>query len=77
MLIQSVRVATAICDETKYHGHLALLITVRGTIHLSQSDFCILYPHLATMLLKQTIDRRRAIDLNIAASLEFLAKVMP
>ena len=44
---------------------------------MSQSDFCILYPHLATMLLKQTIDPRRAIDLNIAASLEFLAKVMP
>ena len=44
---------------------------------MSQSDFCILYPHLATMLLKQTIDPRRAIDLNITASLEFLAKVMP
>ena len=28
------------------------------------------------MLLKQTIDPRRAIDLNIAASLEFLAKFM-
>lgn len=35
---------------------------------------CILYPHLPTTLLKPTINPCRAIDLNFAASPEFLAK---
>ena len=71
------RAATAVCDETKMNGALAWLLTVRGTVHISQSDFCILYPHIASMYLKQTMDPRRAIDVNITASLEFLAEVMP
>ena len=67
----------AIYDEARMHGSLAWLLTVRGTVHISQSDFCILYPQMASLLLKQTINPRRAIDININASLEFLAQVMP
>ena len=70
------RAAVRVCDETKQHGSLAWLLTVRGTIHISQSDFCILYPRIASLFLKQTIDPRRAIDVNITASLEFLARVV-
>ncbi len=71
------RAAVRVCDEAKMHGSLAWLLTVRGTVHISQSDFCILYPHLASMFLQQTINPRRAIDVNITASLQFLAQVMP
>lgn len=73
----NLQAAVAICDEARMHGSLAWLLTVRGTMHISQSDFCILYPLTASLLLKQTINPRRAIDININASLEFLAKVMP
>ena len=71
------RAATVVCDEAKMHGALAWLLTVRGTIHISQSDFCIIYPHIASFYLKQTMNPHRAIDVNITASLEFLAQVMP
>ncbi|KIW84775.1 hypothetical protein Z517_00163 [Fonsecaea pedrosoi CBS 271.37] len=70
-------VAKAVITEALETGHPAWLMTVRGTVHISQSDFCILYPHLASYLMKTTIDPVRAIDVNIDASLEFLSRVMP
>ena len=73
----NLQAAVAICDEARMHGALAWLLTVRGTVHISQSDFCILYPQVASLLLKQTINPHRAIDINVNASLEFLAQVMP
>lgn len=55
----------------------AWLMTVRGTVHISQSDFTLLYPHLSSLLLKAVASPRRALDININASLEFLSQVMP
>ena len=69
--------ATRVCNEAKMHGSLAWLLTVRGTVHISQSDFAILYPHIASIALKQSTNPHRAIDVNINASLEFLNHVMP
>lgn len=69
--------ARTVCQEARDHGALTWLMTVRGTVHISQSDFPLLYPHLASAVLKQTMDPRRAIDVNISASLEYLARVMP
>jgi platelet-activating factor acetylhydrolase len=46
-------------------------------VHISQSDFCILYPHIANAVLKTTMKHTRAIDLNIDASLDFLSRVLP
>ena len=65
-------VAKKVTTEALETGHPAWLMTVRGTVHSSQSDFCILYPQLADWLMKMTIDPIRAIDINIDASLEFL-----
>lgn len=53
------------------------LLTVRGTVHVTQSDFSLLYPQLCSFFLKQVANPRRALDLNINASLEFLSHVMP
>jgi platelet-activating factor acetylhydrolase len=66
-----------LCKETKDEGGLCWLMTVRGSVHLSQSDFTILYPKICSLFLKMTVNPRRAIDLNINASLEFLRHVMP
>jgi platelet-activating factor acetylhydrolase len=66
-----------LCKETKEQGCLCWLMTVRGSVHVSQSDFSLLYPTIASLLLKMTVNPRRAIDLNINASLEFLKLVMP
>lgn len=58
-------------------GAPAWNMTVRGTVHISQSDFSILFPNLSTILMKQTANPKRALDLNISATLEFLRLVMP
>jgi len=71
------KVVRAICEEVRENGAPCWLLTVRGTVHISQSDFCILYPHTANMVLKTTLEHTRAIDLNIDASLDFLARVLP
>jgi platelet-activating factor acetylhydrolase len=66
----------ALCREVKEQDQLAWLMTVRGSVHISQSDFSILYPWISSVLLKMTVNPRRAIDLNLNASLEFLKQVM-
>lgn len=55
----------------------AWLLTVRGTVHINQSDFSILYPNVCSLFLKMTADPSRALDINVNASLEFLKMVMP
>lgn len=55
----------------------AWLMTVRGTVHISQSDFSLLYPHVCALALKMVANPQRALDLNINASLEFLSHVLP
>lgn len=55
----------------------AWLLTLRGTVHLSTSDFTLLYPHISSLFMKMTADPRRALDLHVIASLEFLSKVLP
>ncbi|KAI9744447.1 MAG: hypothetical protein M1818_001976 [Claussenomyces sp. TS43310] len=67
----------SLCKEAKEHGTLCWLMTVRGSVHISQSDFSLLYPRLASLLLKMTVNPQRAIDLNVNAALEFLKVVMP
>lgn len=67
----------SLVDEARREGALAWLMTVRGTVHVNQSDFSLLYPHVCSLFLKMTADPQRAIDLNVSATLEFLKIVMP
>ncbi|KAH9809506.1 platelet-activating factor acetylhydrolase-like [Teratosphaeria destructans] len=53
------------------------LMTLRGTVHISQSDFSLLYPNVSSWFLKMVANPQRALDLNINASLEFLSHVLP
>ncbi|KAI9660127.1 MAG: hypothetical protein M1821_001479 [Bathelium mastoideum] len=64
-------------DPPATDSKLSWLLTIRGTVHVSQSDFSILYPRLCSAFLKATADPQRALDLNIDASLEFLRFTMP
>lgn len=59
------------------HKAPAWLMTVRGTVHISQSDFVLLYPNLCSLFLKAVASPRRALDINVNASLEFFKNVMP
>ncbi|KAH7079979.1 platelet-activating factor acetylhydrolase, isoform II-domain-containing protein [Paraphoma chrysanthemicola] len=67
----------SLMKEASEHGSPAYLLTVRGSVHISQSDFSVLYRHITSFFLKATVHPYRAIDLNISASLEFLRLVTP
>ena len=69
-------VAQQVVEEAQDAGQPAWLMTVRGTVHISQSDFCIMYPRIATHVMKTTMDPVRAVDVNIDASLDFLARTL-
>lgn len=67
---------TNLVEEARSQNVLAWMITIRGTVHISQTDFSLLYPRICSWALKQTADPKRALDLNVSASLEFLQIVM-
>lgn len=72
-------VVSKVIEETQAEPSPApsWLVTVRGTVHVSQSDFSLLYPHICSIFLKMVAHPRRALDLNINASLEFLSHILP
>ncbi|ETN37354.1 uncharacterized protein HMPREF1541_08345 [Cyphellophora europaea CBS 101466] len=69
-------VAQGIIQEALDQEMPAWLLTVRGSVHINHSDFCILFPHIARAVLKATVDPVRAIDLNMDASLDFLSRTL-
>ncbi|KAK5090242.1 hypothetical protein LTR05_000413 [Lithohypha guttulata] len=69
-------IAKSVIEEAREAGQPVWLTTCRGTVHISQSDFCILYPRIANHVLKMTMDPVRAIDVNIDVSLDFLSRTL-
>jgi len=67
----------SLAEEARNQGALAWSMTVRGTVHVNQSDFSLLYPNVCSIFLKMTANPQRTIDINIDASMEFLKIVMP
>ncbi|KAF2127973.1 hypothetical protein P153DRAFT_319134 [Dothidotthia symphoricarpi CBS 119687] len=67
----------SLMKEADGEGVPAYLLTVRGSVHISQSDWTILYPNITSFFLKSMVHPQRAVDLNISASLEFLRLVTP
>lgn len=67
----------SLMKEARENGAPAYLLTVRGSVHISQSDFSLLYRGITNLLMKATVHPQRAIDLNVSASLEFLRLVAP
>ena len=66
----------SVCEEVARGDKACWLVTIRGSSHISTSDFGILYPFLSTYLLKTTMGATRIIDLSIDVAFEFLAQVM-
>lgn len=55
----------SLMKEAKEQEAPAFLCTVRGSVHISQSDFSVLYDHITSFFFKATVNPQRAIDLNI------------
>jgi platelet-activating factor acetylhydrolase len=66
-----------ICNEARSNSAPCWMLTIKGSTHLSQSDFGVLYPHSMSLLMKTLVHPRRAVYLTVNASFEFLQKVLP
>ncbi|KAI1090366.1 platelet-activating factor acetylhydrolase [Rostrohypoxylon terebratum] len=66
-----------IAKETKDGGASCWMMTIKGSTHLSQTDFAILYPMWMSIFMKTMVHPRRAVYLTANSSLEFLSRVLP
>ncbi|KAH7027584.1 platelet-activating factor acetylhydrolase [Microdochium trichocladiopsis] len=66
-----------ICREAVQGGAKVWNLTMRGSTHLSQTDFAVLYPNWMSWFIKTLINPRRAIYLTTNSSLEYLRQVLP
>ncbi|KAI0881523.1 platelet-activating factor acetylhydrolase, isoform II-domain-containing protein [Annulohypoxylon maeteangense] len=66
-----------IAREAKDGGAFCWMMTIKGSTHLSQTDFAILYPRWMSIFMKTVVNPRRAVYLTVNSSLEFLSRVLP
>ncbi|OTA68552.1 platelet-activating factor acetylhydrolase [Hypoxylon sp. EC38] len=66
-----------IAKEARDGGACCWMMTIKGSTHLSQTDFAILYPHWMSLFMKTMVNPRRAVYLTVNSSLEFLSRVLP
>ena len=66
-----------VCKEAGDRGIPCWNLTIRGSTHLSQSDFAILYFNWMSLFNKTMANGKRTIYLTVNASLEFLRKILP
>lgn len=64
-------------NETRGNGFPSWMMTIKGSTHLSQTDFAVLYPRWISWLGKTLVNPRRAIYLTINSSLKFLRRTLP
>ncbi|KAH7375231.1 platelet-activating factor acetylhydrolase [Plectosphaerella cucumerina] len=68
-----------LCEEAREEkpDALAWMMTIRGSTHLSQTDFAVVYSGWMDILAKNMVDPLRALYLTAATSLEFLKLTLP
>ncbi|KAK1991006.1 platelet-activating factor acetylhydrolase [Colletotrichum falcatum] len=66
-----------LCTEAQAEDALMWMMTIRGSTHLSQTDFAILYSTWMDLLIKTLVNPLRAIHLTVSLSLEFLKMILP
>lgn len=66
-----------VCREARAADTLSWMTTIRGSTHLSQTDFAVLYPNWMSLLMKTIVDPKRAIYLTVHSALEFLRLTLP
>lgn len=73
---ENFAVSERVAKESQSAGQDAWLLTARGTVHISCSDWCVVYPRIASALMKMTMDPIRAIDVHVDATLDFLDRTI-
>ncbi len=66
-----------ICQEAQGEGAPSWMLSIRGSTHLSQTDLAVLYPNAMSLLMKSVINPKRALNLTVTTTLEFLEIVLP
>ncbi|KAL2136269.1 hypothetical protein VTI74DRAFT_4504 [Chaetomium olivicolor] len=66
-----------LCQEARAAGTLCWMTAIRGSTHLSQTDFAVLYPNWMSWFMKTMVTPERAIYLTVHSVLEFLKLTQP
>ncbi|KAK2747485.1 phospholipase a2 [Colletotrichum kahawae] len=66
-----------ICNEAREQEALTWMMTIKGSTHLSQTDFAVLYATWMDVLMKTLVNPRRGIYLTVSPTLEFLKITLP
>ncbi|KAF4919507.1 Platelet-activating factor acetylhydrolase [Colletotrichum viniferum] len=66
-----------ICNEARGQEALTWMMTIKGSTHLTQTDFAILYATWMDILMKTLVNPRRGIYLTVSPALEFLKITLP
>lgn len=69
----------SLCNEARGENPdaLAWMMSIRGSTHLSQTDFAVVYSTWMDLLVKNTVNPLRALYLTVAPTLEFLKLTLP
>lgn len=74
---ENLKIMFDLARDTRNNGQQIWMLTIRGSFHLSFSDFSILWPRIFKVLFKTKIQPQRGIDIMINASMEYFKHVMP
>lgn len=74
---ENLKMMFDLCKDTLAAQHKFWIFTIRGSFHMSFSDFCILWPNLSRIMFRTNIPPQRVIDIVINSSLEYFKLVMP
>ena len=59
-------------NESRSSSSFAKLFYTKGSVHLSQSDFQLLFPNLCRRYFNAKVDADKVMDMNVRAGIEFL-----
>jgi len=72
---ENYRAVPPLLNESRSSSSFAKLFYMKGSAHISQSDFQLLFPSLCRLYFHANVDAKKVMDVNVRAGIEFLRTV--
>lgn len=72
---ENYRALPPLVNESRSSSFFAKIFYMKGSAHISQSDFQLLFPNLCRRYLHARVDADKVMDVNVRAGIEFLRTV--
>jgi Platelet-activating factor acetylhydrolase, isoform II len=72
---ENYRAVPPLLNESRSSSSFAKLFYMKGSAHISQSDFQLLFPNLCRRYFNAKVDAEKVMDVNVRAGIEFLRTV--